>query len=96
MIRVRHLVHPVEHLTLAGVGVLADAVQSQRLWRAAPALIQVRDESGAGPESFGLIHVHTFGSSCFSSSFGESVAAIRSLSMASHRKCSLCVEGHRT
>ncbi len=31
MMRVAHLVHQVEHLLVAGVGVLGDAVQLQRL-----------------------------------------------------------------
>ena len=42
-----HLVHQVEHLLVARVGVLGDAVELERLGRAAAALVQRCDEAGA-------------------------------------------------
>ena len=58
MMRVAHLVHQVEHLLVAGVGVLGDAVELQRLGRAAAALVQCRDEARAGLGLLELIGVH--------------------------------------
>ncbi len=40
-----HLVHDVEHLLLVLIGVLVDAVELQRLRRAAAALVERRDET---------------------------------------------------
>src|SRR5690606_3202762 len=40
-----HLMDEIEHLLLGGPGALVDAVETQRLRRAAPALVQCSDES---------------------------------------------------
>ena len=53
-----HLVHQVEHLLVAGVGVLGDAVELQRLRRAAAALVERGDEAGAALRLLELVLVH--------------------------------------
>ncbi len=53
-----HLVHQVEHLLVAGVGVLGDAVELQRLRRAAAALVERGDEAGAALGLLELVVVH--------------------------------------
>src|SRR5690606_8364107 len=53
-----HLVDEVEHLLLVRVGVFPDPVQLQRLRRAAPALVQRRDESIAETNLLELLPVH--------------------------------------
>ena len=53
-----HLVDEVHHLLLARVGVLFDAVELERLGRAAAALVQRRDEAGATLRLLQLILIH--------------------------------------
>jgi hypothetical protein len=53
-----HLVHQIEHLLVAGVGVLADAVELQRLGSAAAALVQCSDETGTALSLLQLILIH--------------------------------------
>src|SRR5690606_21316906 len=53
-----HLVDAVEHLFFVRVGVFPDPVQLQRLRRAAPALVQRRDESIAETNLLELLPVH--------------------------------------
>ena len=53
-----HLVDPVVHLGVAGVGRLVDAVEPQRLGSAATTLVQCRDESLGGLDLLELLAVH--------------------------------------
>ena len=53
-----HLVHQVEHLLVAGVGVLGDAIELQRVGRAAAALVECGDEAGAALGFLELVVVH--------------------------------------
>ena len=53
-----HLVDQVEHLLVARVGVLGDAVELERLGRAAAALVQRCDEAGATLRLLELILIH--------------------------------------
>src|SRR5438105_1683263 len=56
-----HLVHDLEHLCLAGPRVLLDSVGTQRAGRAAPALIQRRNEPGMGLHLLQLLVVGHLG-----------------------------------
>ncbi len=53
-----HLVDQVEHLLVARVGVLGDAVELQRLGGAAAALVERGDEAGAALRLLELVVVH--------------------------------------
>ena len=52
-----HLMHQIEHLLVAGVGVLGDAVQLERLGGAAAALVEGGHEAGPGCDLVGLLGV---------------------------------------
>ena len=52
-----HLMHQIEHLLVAGVGVLGDAVQLERLGGAAAALVEGGHEAGPGGDLVGLLGV---------------------------------------
>ena len=55
-----HLVDLVEHLGVAGVPVLRDAVEPQRLGRATAALVERGDEAVLGADLLELLLVHGF------------------------------------
>ena len=53
--------HPVddgEHLVIAGVGAVVDAVQAKRFWGASSALVERRDEAVPSPNLVKLLVVH--------------------------------------
>jgi hypothetical protein len=53
-----HGVDQVEHLSVRAIAVPLDAVQGQRLGRAATALVKGGEEAAAGPDLLGLGSVH--------------------------------------
>ena len=70
-----HLMHERKHLLLVGPRPVFDAIQTQRVGRAAPALIQRRNEPGLGLHFLQLLCVQA--ESCHNASFNVRYRRIR-------------------